>query len=79
MSTSTNGMHGRLMWLVAFDAAIAEKPMDDTSPYVTVDGVSYCHDCEHEEAKHTISDPNGDLYYGNGNCGNCTTCEEILS
>lgn len=37
-------------------------------------GIRYCHDCDHSEAVHSLPDFEGVLFYGDGECGNCTVC-----
>jgi hypothetical protein len=60
----------RAMLRNAPDTEIGE---DDQN--VVVDGIKICHDCIHVDESHSIADPNGDLGYGGGNCGNCTECD----
>jgi hypothetical protein len=46
----------------------------DEQGYVVVDNLRICGDCLHTADVHSISDPNSELCYGMGNCGNCVDC-----
>lgn len=63
-------------WQAKFEALMElYDAVEDLGPYLDIERERVCMDCLHTEPEHSIPDPNQELAYGMGSCGNCTVCQ----